>query len=130
VLIVAGTGRDDRAFAAALESGFRAAGVPVAATIIGTPADVRAVVDETAVRTIVASRTAGRWSLWENRKGPTPVVPQSRLWPRFLTADNLLNVANQVAVIAILAAGMTLVLITGHVDLSVGSLIALAAVTG
>jgi ribose transport system permease protein len=57
-------------------------------------------------------------------------VPQPRLWPRFLTADNLLNVANQVAVIAILAAGMTLILITGHVDLSVGSLIALAAVTG
>ncbi len=42
--------------------------------------------------------------------------------------DNLLNIASQIAVIAILAIGMTMVIITGGIDLSVGSLIALAAV--
>jgi ribose transport system permease protein len=42
--------------------------------------------------------------------------------------DNLLNVANQISVIAIIAAGMTLVILTGGIDLSVGSLVALAAV--
>ena len=48
--------------------------------------------------------------------------------PNFLKADNLLNIANQIAVIAIMAIGMTMVIITGGIDLSVGSLAALSAV--
>ncbi len=55
-------------------------------------------------------------------------TPPSHRWPTFLLPENLLNVANQIAVIAILAVGMTMVIITGGIDLSVGSLIALAAV--
>jgi ribose transport system permease protein len=42
--------------------------------------------------------------------------------------DNLRNIANQIAIIAILAVGMTMVIITGGIDLSVGSMVALAAV--
>ena len=56
------------------------------------------------------------------------VSPQSSFWPNFLKASNLLNVANQIAVIAILAIGMTLIIITAGIDLSVGSLIAVSAV--
>lgn len=131
VAIVAGTGRDDKAFADALESGLRGAGVTITTRVVGTPADAREAVGTLPAGTVVAaSQAAGRWTLWNTLKIQAPVTPRSGTWPRFLTADNLLNVANQVAVIAILAAGMTLVLITGHVDLSVGSLIALSAVTG
>jgi ribose transport system permease protein len=54
--------------------------------------------------------------------------PRSYKWPNFLKRDNLLNIANQIAVIAIVAIGMTMVIITGGIDLSVGSLIALSAV--
>jgi ribose transport system permease protein len=54
--------------------------------------------------------------------------PESSYWPNFLKSSNLLNVANQIAVIAILAIGMTLVIITAGIDLSVGSLIAVSAV--
>ena len=54
--------------------------------------------------------------------------PESSYWPNFLKTSNLLNVANQIAVIAILAIGMTLVIITAGIDLSVGSLIAVSAV--
>src|SRR6185437_11937767 len=54
--------------------------------------------------------------------------PESYLWPNFLKADNLVNIANQIAVIAIIAIGMTMVIIAGGIDLSVGSLIALSAV--
>jgi ribose/xylose/arabinose/galactoside ABC-type transport system permease subunit len=43
---------------------------------------------------------------------------------RFLTLSNLTNVARQVSINAILASGMTLVIITGGIDLSVGSLVA------
>ncbi len=56
------------------------------------------------------------------------VTPSSYRWPTFLLTDNLRNVANQIAVIAIVAVGMTLVILTGGIDLSVGSLIAFSAV--
>jgi ribose transport system permease protein len=54
-------------------------------------------------------------------------TPKDR-WPIFLTRQNLLNVADQIVVVAILSAGLTFVILTGGIDLSVGSLIALAAV--
>lgn len=41
--------------------------------------------------------------------------------PRFLTASNILNVLRQISVYGILAAGMAFVIITGGIDLSVGS---------
>lgn len=56
------------------------------------------------------------------------VAPRSYRWPTFLLANNLRNVANQIVVIAIIAVGMTMVIITAGIDLSVGSLIALSAV--
>ena len=60
--------------------------------------------------------------------GATVLVPPPYRWPTFLLPSNLRNVANQIAVIAILAIGMTMVIITAGIDLSLGSLIALAAV--
>jgi len=47
---------------------------------------------------------------------------------KFLQAQNLLNVVTQVAAIGIIAIGMTFVIITLGIDLSVGSLLAVAAV--
>jgi ribose/xylose/arabinose/galactoside ABC-type transport system permease subunit len=46
----------------------------------------------------------------------------------FFTQANLLNVLRQNAFIAILAAGMTFVILTGGIDLSVGSVVALTGV--
>jgi ribose transport system permease protein len=55
----------------------------------------------------------------------------SILTPDFLTGYNLLNIAKQSAVIGVIAIGMTFVIITGGIDLSVGSLVSLVgAVTG
>ena len=48
--------------------------------------------------------------------------------PTFLTPANAINVVLQVSVTAILAIGMTLVILTGGIDLSVGSLVAVAGV--
>jgi ribose transport system permease protein len=59
---------------------------------------------------------------------PPLIKPTEYYWPNFLKTDNLLNIANQIAVIAIVAIGMTMVIISGGIDLSVGSLIALSAV--
>ena len=49
------------------------------------------------------------------------------LTPHFLTVSNLLNVAQQTAINAIVAVGMTFVIISGGIDLSVGSIVALRA---
>ncbi|KTR05505.1 ribose ABC transporter permease [Aureimonas ureilytica] len=43
----------------------------------------------------------------------------------FFTVSNLLNVLRQVAVVAVLAVGMTFVILTGGIDLSVGAVMAL-----
>lgn len=48
--------------------------------------------------------------------------------PAFLTTQNLLNVGVQAAVVAVLAFGMTFVIITAGIDLSVGSVAALSAI--
>jgi ribose transport system permease protein len=56
------------------------------------------------------------------------VVALWALSPHFLTISNLLNVAEQATIIAIVAVGMTFVIITAGIDLSVGSVLAFAGV--
>jgi ribose transport system permease protein len=53
------------------------------------------------------------------------------LWaatPHFLTVSNLLNVLEQTAINAIVAVGMTFVIISGGIDLSVGSILAVSGI--
>lgn len=45
----------------------------------------------------------------------------------FLTVDNLFNVLRQVSINALIAFGMTFVILTGGIDLSVGSILALSS---
>lgn len=52
------------------------------------------------------------------------------LEPRFLSSGNLAGVARQTAVIMIIAMGMTVVMVSGGIDLSVGSVMALSGVIG
>ena len=47
---------------------------------------------------------------------------------RFARLDNIINVMRQVSFEALIAFGMTLVIVTGGIDLSVGSLVALTGV--
>ncbi len=48
--------------------------------------------------------------------------------PRFLTVENLTNILRQTSVIGIMAVGMTFVILTAGIDLSVGSILALTGV--
>ena len=52
------------------------------------------------------------------------VTVLSFMSPYFLTIPNLLNVVRQVSIIAIISFGMTMVILTGGIDLSVGSMLA------
>ncbi len=56
------------------------------------------------------------------------IVLFSFLSPFFFTAENMLNVTLQVSITAIIAAGMTFVILTGGIDLSVGSMVAFSGV--
>lgn len=138
LLVVARGGEDDERFVAELTRRLEEAGFTSVTGVVGGPASARAAMEElagspaaerhvaavsnseAAVRAIAADLTGlGDLGVW------TP--PETR-WPTFLLKANLLNVASQVAVIAILAIGMTMVILTAGIDLSVGSLIALSAV--
>ncbi len=50
------------------------------------------------------------------------------LSPSFLTLNNFVNVTLQIAIYGMLAVGMTLIMITGGIDLSIGSVVALVGV--
>lgn len=47
--------------------------------------------------------------------------------PRFLTTSNLMNILDQIAVLGIVSAGMTLLIISGEIDISVGANIGLTS---
>lgn len=139
-LIVGREGAADAAFAETLARALPAQGWRVLGVVQGQPADARAALQRILeapgkLDVIACNHATSGWALFEDfsRKFPalgkvSIVSPRSYRWPNFLKADNLVNVANQIAVIAIIAIGMTLVIIAGGIDLSVGSLIALAAV--
>jgi erythritol transport system permease protein len=55
------------------------------------------------------------------------VVVFSYLTPSFLTTDNIVIIFKQVAIRALLAIGMTFVILTGGIDLSVGSVVGMIA---
>ena len=85
---------------------------------------------------ILTTHESASWAVFEDLSVDFPALgtphvlsPEPYRWPDFLKARNLFNIADQISVIAVIAIGMTLVIITGGIDLSVGSLIALAAVT-
>lgn len=56
------------------------------------------------------------------------VIVSTILSDRFLTLPNLLNVLRQVSIVGILAVGMTFVILTKGIDLSVGSLLGVSVV--
>lgn len=73
---------------------------------------------------------ASRWRRMLNSSGPLVglillVIVLSLLSPFFLRVSNLFNVFQQISVLAIVALGSTAVIISGGIDLSVGSVLAL-----
>src|SRR5262249_20870661 len=125
VLVVAGAGQLEAEFANSAAQRLADAGMEVVAEVQGRPLDARTALQQIADRNgkidaVAASPTAASWSVLEDigRRFPTlgdvPVsTPHSYRWPNFLMASNLLNIANQIAIIAIMAIGMTMVIIAG-----------------
>jgi ribose transport system permease protein len=139
VLIVARDSQEDAAFAEALGGQLGRSG-RTAETVRGQPADARRALERISgsggrLDVIACNQATAAWSVFDRLPGRFPrlagvrvMAPEAYRGANFLKPENLLNIANQIAVIAIVAIGMTLVIITGGIDLSVGSLIALSAV--
>jgi ribose transport system permease protein len=109
--------------------------------VVGVAQDLRRVIDRVQadgrkVSAIATTRWVSQWRLIEllpqkfaDMGDIDVVIPEGFTRSNFLQIENLRNVATRNVVIAIIAIGMTLVIITGGIDLSVGSLIAMSAMT-
>ncbi len=136
VVVTAKKGGDEQ-FASAATTALEEAGLTVAATTSGSPPQAKkaieaALAEHGKVDAVAATGDAAKWTVFDRIEGVGSekcVSVEPSKWPKFAKAENILNVANQTAVYAIVAIGMTLVIITAGIDLSVGSLIALSAVT-
>jgi ribose transport system permease protein len=138
VLIACGDNAQDRLFADALQASLHERGYGVVRVLAGDPSVVRAglaALGDSAKQIQLIATTQSFAPVVQAIIAQIPslssvrvATPPSHRWPTFLLADNVRNVANQITVIAIIAIGMTMVIITAGIDLSVGSLIALSAV--
>ena len=151
IFIAAGEGKTGELFASSLEKELNSVGLEIRGIAVGNPPKVRKAIQSAGKIDLIAT-TASLKSLpvfdsfLGEKKYPLPsnstdindtlikgedlilASPKTYLWPVFLTTVNLRNITSQIAVIAILAIGMTMVIITAGIDLSVGSMIALSAV--
>lgn len=139
-LVVVRDDADDVAFAEAVEHRLESRGWTATGSVRGHPVDAKQMLVKleeagATLDAVICTPETGGWPVFDDLAGrhprlgsPRVFVPQSYRWPKFLTVSNLLNIAHQISILAILAIGMTLVIIAGGIDLSVGSLMAFAAV--
>ena len=140
LVIIAGKNSEEgRVFVSQLDKQLTDGGWKVEAAIAGTPIDLGKALREADDKKLSVALLACEQSFADlplvakmNKSIPglsqTKVVSPEELWlAQLLEELELLNVANQIAVIAIIAMGMTLVIITAGIDLSVGSLIAFSS---
>lgn len=80
---------------------------------------------------LICSRQTGNWTFYKSIKHyelSEQLIPQIETKSSFLSSGNLKSLPGKTAKTAIIAIGMTMVIITAGIDLSVGSLVALASV--
>ena len=142
VLIAAGATEDGRRLIDAISSELETVPFDSVSVAVGDPRAARQVLERWNDQAeeqglIVTDSAASEWGIFRE---PTErftkvgsvdqISPEPYLWSSFLTIENLLNIADRIVVIAVIAIGMTMVIITAGIDLSVGSLVALSAVSG
>ncbi len=142
ILLVGATNTASASFAEELGRKLKEAGFENCRVVIGVPKDMRLALENirtvsTELAAIVASGDVTEWRLLDLIPERYPefsdceiLTPKTYLWPDFLKRSNLLAIVDRIVVIAVIAVGMTMVIITAGIDLSVGSLTALSAVIG
>jgi ribose transport system permease protein len=142
VVCVGAANRDSARLAERVGQALDERGYTNASVVVGTPRDLRLALDAIAadggeLAAVATVADVAKWQVIETIPQRYAVaasfellVPEPRIGTRFLTAGNLLAIVDRIVVIAVIAIGMTMVIITAGIDLSVGSLIALSAVIG
>lgn len=140
VLILTRPRAEDTAFETRLREELSRRGYRVSGSVRGGPPEMRRALERAASEgsppaAVVCPAEVAGWPVLRSVRERVPalrglavIAPAPVRGSTFLQPENLLNIANQIAVIAIVAVGMTLVILTGGIDLSVGSLLALSAV--
>ena len=142
IIILIWQGEDRELFAKTLSETLANSSVTIAKTTIGQAADARKTLEDFGdsgreLSGILTDKRMGDFCNDNlNKLGKTHpnlakakiFQPESYRWPNFLKRGNLLNIMKQISVVAIIAIGMTMIIITAGIDLSVGSLIALSGV--
>ena len=143
ILVIGAKKTESADLAKLLGPRLKAAGFANARTVVGSPRDVYLALDDlkanrqTLAAIVTGPDVANKWRVLERIPKTHPslaghklFVAESYRWPSFLKPSNLLAVVDRIVVIAVIAIGMTMVIVTAGIDLSVGSLIALSAVIG
>ncbi len=142
ILVVGAVNTGSEPFAEVLGEELEGEGFSNVRVVVGIPRDLRLALDDIRAKggVLAAIATTGdvpKWLVIELMPEKYPefsgckmLAPKSYMWPVFLKRSNLLAIVDRIVVIAVIAIGMTMVIITAGIDLSVGSLIALSAVIG
>ena len=140
ILTVGALNKDSEPFAVSLKEKLELNGYTNILLVTGIPRDLRLALDSLKLvqKKPVLIATSGdvvKWRIIDLFPEFYPeltdceiIVPKTYFWPDFLRKSNLIAIVDRIVVIAVLAIGMTMVIITGGIDLSVGSLIAVSAV--
>ena len=142
IIILIWQGEDRELFAKTLSETLANGPVTIAKTTIGQAADARKTLEDfgnlgAELSGILTDKRMGDFCNDNlDKLGKThPILAKDKIfqtesyrWPNFLKRGNLLNIMKQISVVAIIAIGMTMIIITAGIDLSVGSLIALSGV--
>jgi len=142
ILAVGAVNKNSAPFAEKLGEELGKKGFSNTRVVVGVPRDLRLALDDIRAKggRLAAIATSGDVTKWRvielipekypEFSGCKVLAPESYIWPDFLKRSNLLAIVDRIVVIAVIAIGMTMVIITAGIDLSVGSLIALSAVIG
>ena len=142
VLVLVHKGKKGTEFAETLKDAFEKSGFTIVQTVVGKPLDARIALEKLGtagveVNIIAAENRMARFcqdNLRELAEKHSSLAnaqvsePASYRASQFLKTSNLLNILKQISIVAIIAIGMTMVIITAGIDLSVGSLIAFSGV--
>ncbi len=141
VVVVGASKQETETIALAVGEELKRGGYQQVHVVVGTPRELRETLDRISspgsrIAAVVTGGEVATWRVIEQLATNYPesrdfklLTPTTYLWPDFLKRTNLLAIVDRIVVIAVIAIGMTMVIITGGIDLSVGSLIALSAVT-
>ena len=137
IVVVGGARSESADFVRMVSSRLEEAGFTKVIKVIGTPRDFVVKMEEleqvgTPAAVLIGGGDVTKWTAWENIISESSdlnvVIPEEKIYSAFLRKGNLVAVVDRIVVIAVIAIGMTFIILTGGIDLSVGSLLALAAV--